>query len=189
MEGRDSFDRLARRDAQLHDLAARGRRRSLGIMVVVLVPVPFLVMLLNGDSSIASMIPTLLVLFGTVAYSWNRWNRRPEETQSVAFIGLDRKTRWSTYRSMWQASSVDDPIALILLEAMHDHLQRSFTLVIATIGALAVAGVALVLGSDGLHAGWLSLVIVVVSLAAIGELRWMVRRAAVVIDRSRAPLA
>jgi hypothetical protein len=160
-------------------------------MVVVLVPLPFLVVLLNGDGEmlLSSVIPTFLVLFGTVVYSWRRWNRRPEETQSVAFMGLDRKTRWSTYRSMWQASSVDDPIALILLEAMHDHLQRSFTLVIATIGALAVAGVALVLGSDGLHAGWLSLVIVVVSLAAIGELRWMVRRAAVVIDRSRAPLA
>jgi hypothetical protein len=146
-------------------------------------------MLLNGESSISSVSPILLVLFGTVAYSWSKWNRRPEETQSVAFIGLDRKTRWSTYRSMWQASNVDDPIALIQLETMRDHLRRSFSLVIASIGALAVAGVALVLGSEGLYAGWVSVVIVVLSLAAIGELRWIVRRAAVVIERSRTLLA
>ena len=99
MKSEDSFDRLARRDAELNALTAKGRRRSLLILVLTLVPVPvILVMLLNHDTSAAGVIPIGIVCIVTISTSWRKWQRHPEETQSIAFMGLDRRTRRAAYR-------------------------------------------------------------------------------------------
>src|SRR3954453_12224002 len=100
MDADDGFARLAQRDATLVALAARGRRRSLLIMIVVCLPLPFLVMALNDDGSYANVLPIALACLGGISYSWSKWKRRPEDTQSIAFVGLSRTQRRSTYRSM-----------------------------------------------------------------------------------------
>jgi hypothetical protein len=180
------FDRLARRDVELNTIATRGRRRSLRLLVLSMVPAPFVVMLTNRDSSLSAVIPVFVVCVGSVSYSWNKWRRRPEDAPSITFMGLDRKTRWSAYRSLWRGSGVDDPIVLAMFESMHDHLRRSFAMVAASLCAAAVAGAALVYGGDGLHAGWVSMGIAVLLGTAITLQRLSISRSAVVIDRSLA---
>src|SRR4051812_11086562 len=119
MEGSDRFADLARLDSAMTELAARGRRRSVIIMVLACLPSPFLVMAMNHDSSFASVIPILLACFGGISYSWFKWRRRPEDSQSIAFVGLSRAQRSATYRSMRQGSRIDDPVVLTIVEAMH----------------------------------------------------------------------
>jgi hypothetical protein len=155
-------------------------------MVVALVPLPFLLMFVNHDSASSGVIPIVVVGVVAVSYSWLKWQRRPEDTQSVAFMGLDRRTRWSTYRSIWRGRSIDDPVVLTMVETMHEHLRQRSALVVATLVAIAVATVALVeLGGDGLHAGWITLTMVVLA-ASVGGLRWVMRRGALVVGRSQA---
>jgi hypothetical protein len=181
----DSFERLAQRDAELSRLATRGRRRSLRILIVALVPVPVIVMLLNNDTSAAGVIPVVLVLAVTVYYSWQKWQRHPEETQSIAFMGLDRRTRWSAYRSMWRGTGVDSPVVLTIFESIYAHLRRSFAMVIATMCVTAGLGVTLVQVGGSANAMWVSTGIVALLALAIAQQGWIVKRAGVVIDRSR----
>ena len=70
---------------------ARGRRRSLLIMILAFIPSPFLVMATNNDPSLAGLIPVGIACVVGISYSWTKWQRRPEDSQSVAFVGLDRK--------------------------------------------------------------------------------------------------
>src|SRR5437763_257312 len=100
MDSDEQFDRLARRDTELTTLAVRGRRRALELMVLLYLPTPFVVMKLNNDTSLVSVIPIALACLGGTSYSWAKWTRRPEDSQSVAFLGLDRKRRGTTYRSL-----------------------------------------------------------------------------------------
>src|SRR3954451_21440809 len=102
MDSDEQFRRLARRDTEIGDLARRGRRRTLAIMILLCVPLPFLVMWLNDDTSLAAVVPIALACIGGLAYSWAKWGRRPEDAQSVAFVGLDRTRRGATYRSVWR---------------------------------------------------------------------------------------
>jgi hypothetical protein len=90
MDSDEQFDRLARRDTELTTLATRGRRRAVEIMVLMCLPAPFVVMKLNNDTSLASVIPIALACLGGISYSWSKWKRRAEDSQSVAFLGLDR---------------------------------------------------------------------------------------------------
>ena len=56
---------------------------------------------------------------------------------------------------------------------------------IASMCAAAVLGVALVQAGGGLYAGWISIAIVALLVLAIVQQRWMIKRAAEVIDQSR----
>src|SRR4029079_15043647 len=87
MDSDEQFDRLAQRDRELTKLAARGRRRTLALMVLLYLPAPFVVMKLNHDTSLVSVIPIALVCVAGTSYSWAKWRRRPEDSQSVAFVG------------------------------------------------------------------------------------------------------
>src|ERR1700716_3342053 len=106
MDSEEQFDQLARRDEELRTLASRGRRRSLLIMVLAFVPSPFLVMVTSGDRSLLSIIPVGIACVVAISYSWTKWQRRPEDSQSVAFVGLDRRRQWATYRSMWNGTGI-----------------------------------------------------------------------------------
>ena len=186
MEPENSFDRLARRDSELRSLSAKGRRRALGILVLASVAAVWLIMLINHDVSVSAAIPIAVVYLVVISYSWHKWQRHPEETQSIAFIGLDRRSRWSVYRSMWRRSGIDDPVVLTIFESMYAHVRRSFAIVIASMCAAAVLGVALVQAGGGLYAGWISIEIVALLVLAVVQQRWMIKRAADVIDQSRA---
>jgi hypothetical protein len=185
MGSEEQFDQLARRDAELSALASRGRRRSLSIMILAFVPISFVVMASNDDYSLASVIPLVVTFVGAISYSWAKWRRRPEDSQSVAFVGLDRKRQWATYRSLFRGSRIEDPVVLTIVESMHHHLRRSLAVVVATTVAIAVMGLVLVeVGSDGVSF-WVPVAIVVLAGGAVAEHCWVVNRAGVVIDRSR----
>ena len=185
MNSEEQFDQLARRDAELNALAARGRRRSLLIMILAFVPSPFLVMALNNDRSLAGVLPIGIVCVVTVSYAWSKWQRRPEDSQSVAFVGLDRNRRRETYRSMLRGSRIDDPVVLTMVESIHHHLRRSVAAVVATIVVIAASGVALVVASGDGVSFWVPVAITVVACGAIAEHLWVISRAGLVIDRSR----
>ena len=184
MDSDEQFQRLARRDTELTTLAARGRRRTIGIMVLLCLPLPFVVMKLNGDSSFASAIPVGISCFGGLCYSWAKWRRRPEDTQSVAFVGLDRRRRAATYRSMWRGTVIEDPVVLTIVESIDHHLRRSVWPVIAAVAAVAAMIVALVAGGGG-GAVPASIVVGMVAAAVIVAHRWLMNRVGLVLDRGR----
>ena len=186
MDSDDQFQRLARRDTELTTLAARGRRRALAIMVLLCLPLPFVVMQLNGDSSFGSVIPVGIACFGGLCYSWAKWRRRPEDTQSVAFVGLDRRKRAATYRSMWRGTAIEDPVVLTIVESIDEHLRRSVWPVIAAVVAVAAMTIALVAGGGGGAAALpASLVVGVIAVAVIAAHRWLMNRVGLVLDRGR----
>jgi len=187
MDSDEQFDRLARRDTELSALASRGRRRSLWIMILAFAPIPFLLMKINDDPSLSGVIPLGIASIVAISYSWTKWRRRPEDAQSIAFVGLDRKRQWATYRSMWRGSRIEDPVVLTIVETIHHHLRRSVSAVVATIVAIAAMTVALVQASGDGVSLWVPVVIVVLAGGAIAEHRWIINRAGVVIDRSRQP--
>jgi hypothetical protein len=149
------------------------------------VPSPFLVMATNDDRSLLGVIPVGIACVVATSYSWTKWRRRPEDSQSVAFVGLDRRRRWATYRSMWNGSRIDDPVVLTIVESIHHHLSRSVPAVVATMVAMAAMAVALVESAGNGVSFWVPAVIVMVAGGAIAEHRWVINRAGVVIDRSR----
>ncbi len=185
MNSEDQFDQLARRDQELHALASRGRWRSLVIMVLAFVPAPFLVMLTNDDRSLLGVIPIGIACVVATSYSWAKWQRRPEDTQFVAFVGLDRRRQWATYRSMRHGTCIDDPVVLTIIESIHHHLRRSLPAVVATILVIAAMAVAL-LEAAGTGVGlWVPTAALVLAGGAIAANRWVINRAGIVIDRSR----
>jgi hypothetical protein len=119
MNSEEQFDRLARRDEELHALASRGRWRSLVIMILAFVPAPFLVMVTNHDRSLLGVIPVGIACIVATSYSWTKWQRRPEDSQFVAFVGLDRRRQWATCRSMRYGTGIDDPVVLTIVESIH----------------------------------------------------------------------
>ncbi len=184
MDSEERFDQLARRDEELRALASRGRRRSLLVMILAFVPSVFLVMETNDDYSLLGVIPVGIACIGTISYSWTKWQRRPEDSQSVAFVGLDRKRQWATYRSMRAGSGIDDPVVLVIVESIHHHLRRSVPVALATIVLIAAMAVALFEAAGNRVYFWVPAVIVLVAVGAIAGLRWVINRSGVVIDRS-----
>ena len=185
MKPEDSFARLARRDAELHELAVRGRRRSLRLMLLGFVPAPFLVMYLNHDSSLSAVFPILIVCVVSGTYSWRKWQQRPEDTQSIAFMGLDRRTRWSTYRSILRGRSIQDPVVFTMIETMHEHVRHAWAMVVLTIVAVATSTIVLIqVGGGG--AAWVSIAIGGLCLLGIATVLWLIRQVGVVLDRSHA---
>lgn len=184
MDSDEQFDRLARRDTELMTLAARGRRRTLAVMVLVCLPAPFLVMKLNNDTSFASVIPVGISVFGGLSYSWAKWRRRPEDSQSVAFVGLDRKRRGATYRSMWRGTAIEDPVVVTIVESIDHHLRGSVWPVIAAVVAVGVMTIALVAGGGG-GALPASIVVGVIVASVLASHRWLMHRVGLVLDQGR----
>ena len=185
MDSREQFDQLARRDEELRALASQGRRRSLLIMILAFVPSPFLVMATNDDRSLLGIIPVGIACVVAISYSWGKWQRRPEDSQSVAFVGLDRRRQRATYRSMREGTGIDDPVVLTIVESIHHHLSRSVPAVVATMVVIAAMAVALAEAAGNGVSFWDPAVILMVGGAAIAGHRWVINRAGVVIDRSR----
>jgi hypothetical protein len=184
MDSDEQFDQLARRDTELSKLAARGRRRTMAIMVLVCLPSPFIVMKLNHDSSLVSLIPIWISVVGGLSYSWAKWRRRPEDSQSVAFVGLDRTRRGATYRSMWRGTAIEDPVVLTIVESIDDHLRRSVWPVIAAVAAVAAMTIALVAGGGGGAVALpASIVVGLIAAAVIAVHRWLMNRVGLVLDR------
>src|SRR4051812_17939140 len=186
MESSERFAQLARLDTVMTELAARGRRRTVIIMVLLCLPSPFIVMASNDDSSLASVIPVLLACLGGVSYSWSKWRSRPEDSQSIAFVGLSRAQRGATYRSMWRGSRIEDPVVLSIVEAMHQHMRRGgLLLVVAATVASGALGAALAASSGQGGGVWFSLAIALVVTMTVTGLRWVNDRAGLVIRHSR----
>jgi hypothetical protein len=134
-------------------------------MLLGFVPAPFLVMFLNHDSSVSALTPILIVCVVSGVYSWRKWQNRPEDTQSIAFMGLDRRTRWSTYQSILQGRRIEDPVVVTMIEAMHQHLRQRIAVVIMAIVAIAAPAIVLIqVGGGG--AAWVSMLIAVLCLVA-----------------------
>ena len=188
MDSDEQFDRLARRDTELTMLSVRGRRRALELMVLLYLPAPFVVMKLNHDTSLVSVIPIAIACVAGTSYSWAKWRRRPEDSQSVAFLGLDRKRRGTTYRSMWRATAIDDPVVVTIVESIDRHLRGSVWPVIAAVVAVAAAAIGLVeVGGFGAGAMLATIVIGVLAAAVIAAHRWVMNRVGLVLDRGRLP--
>jgi hypothetical protein len=184
MDSDKQFERLAQRDTELQKLATRGRRRAVLIMIVAFLPSVVLMTVID-DRGLAGVIPIGIACIVAISYSWTKWQRRPEDSQSIAFVGLDRKRRWATYRSLLHGSRIDDPVVLTIVEAIHQHLRRSVVVVVATIVAVTIATVALVVtGGDGVNP-WMPVAIVALSAVAIAEHRWLINRSAKVINLSQ----
>jgi len=185
MDSEKGFDLLARRDEELRTLASRGRRRSLLILTLAFAPSVFIVMVTNNDYSLIGVMPVGIAFLVAISYSWTKWWRRPEDSQSVAFVGLDLRRQWATFCSMRGGSGIDDPVVLIIVESIHHHLRRSVPAAVATVVVIAAMAVALVEVAGNGVSFWVPAVIVVVAGAAIAGLGWVINRAGVVIDRSR----
>lgn len=154
-------------------------------MILAFVPSPFLVMATNHDNGLLAVIPVGIVCVVASSYSWTKWQRRPEDSQSVAFVGLDRRRQWATYRSMRDGTGIEDPVVLTIVESIHHHLSRSVPAVVATMVVIAATAVALVEAAGNGVSFWVPAVIVMVAGGVIAEHRWVINRAGVVIDRSR----
>jgi hypothetical protein len=104
----------------------------------------------------------------------------------VAFLGLDRRRRGATYRSMWRGSAIEDPVVLTIVESIDHHLHRSVWPVVAAIVAIAAMAIVLIEVGDPNGSG-LSAAIAIGSLAtvAIASHRWFMNRVGTVLDRSR----
>lgn len=175
MDGNEKFQQLAKRDTEITMLAARGRRRVVALMILVCLPVPFVVMKLNDDSSLASLIPIGLACFGGIWYSWSKWTRRPEDAQSVAFVGLDRRRRGATYRSMRTGNAIDDPVVYTIVESISHHMHRSGVWpIVAAATAIAIPGVALlVVGGHGSGVAVAVGVAVLLGAMTVAAYRWV----------------
>jgi len=184
MDVESQFDQLARRDEELQALSARGRRRSLLLMILAFVPAPFLVMLTNHDAGLLSVLPVVIACLAATSYSWTKWQRRPEDSQSIAFVGMDLRRQWSTYRSIRDGTRIDDPVVLTIVESIHHHLSHSVAAVVATMAVIAVMAVALVEGAGNSVSLWVPAAIFIVAGGAIAGHRWIIHRAGVVIDLS-----
>jgi hypothetical protein len=186
VELEDSFERLTQRDKEFSEASARGRRRALALMGGALLPVLGAVALENRGDAITALIPVVLVSIGGVSYSWSKWRTRPEDSQSIAFVGLDRSRRRETYRSLWHGKPVSDPVVLTILESMHEHVGRSLPMATVAVAAVAGCGVALVRasGSD-VSLLWVALATAALVGAGVVQMRWIFKRAGAVIDRSR----
>jgi hypothetical protein len=180
----EQFDRLARRDAEVTELTRRGRRRTLAAMVVLCVPLPFVVMWSNHDSSLVAVLPVVLGCVVGISSSWSKWRRRPEDAQSVAFLGLHRTARGATYRSLWRGSAIDDPVVLTIVESIDRHLRQSVGLVVATV--VTAAALAVLLVRMGGAEGTVVIVALIGLLAAgiLGGHRILMARLDVVVHRS-----
>ena len=189
MDSDEQFRQLARRDTEITELAARGRRRTIAIMVFIFLPPPFVVMMLNTDASLASMIPIGLVCVGGLSYSWAKWARHPEDAQSVAFLGLERGRRGGAYRSVWHAKAIKDPVVLTIVESIDDHLHRSLWAVATGVVAVAVMAIALIAGSRNGHAWVVSIVVGLGAAVFLSGHRWLIGRIGVVLQRSRMTLS
>jgi hypothetical protein len=184
MDSDKQFEQLAQRDTELQKLATRGRRRALLIIIVAFLP-SVLLMTVIDDRGMAGVIPIGIACVVAISYSWTKWQRRPEDSQSIAFVGLDRKRRWATYRSFLRGSRIDDPVVLTIVEAIYHHLRRTVVGVVATIVGVTVATIALVVtGGDGVSP-WIPVAIIALSAGAIAEHRWLINRSAKVIDLSQ----
>lgn len=182
----DTFARLAERDTELHQIAARGRRRGLVLIVVLLSIVTALNVLINREQlavQLAVFIPTCVA---SVSYSWTKWRRHPEDAQSIAFLGLDRDRRRAAYRSLRTGSAIDDPVVLTMIESMHEHQRRTCVLMIAATVAVGASAVALAAASGDPVAAIVAVAIVAVTAGAIAQQRWLTHRAGDVIGRSHA---
>jgi hypothetical protein len=185
MDSEEQFDRLARRDSEVTALASRGRRRALAIMVLLYIPSPFVVMKMNKDASLASLIPIALACLGGISYSWAKWTRRPEDAQSIAFVGLDRRRRSETYRSMWRGHGIKDPVVLTIVESIDRHLRQSVWAVVVAVVAVAAMTILLIETGDPHASGIVaSIVIAVVAAGAIAGHRAVMSRVHVVLARS-----
>jgi hypothetical protein len=185
MNNEEQFDQLARRDEELHALASRGRWRSLVIMILAFVPAPFLVMVTNDDRSLPGVIPVGIACIVATSYAWTKGQRRPEDSQFVAFVGLDRRRQWATCTSMRYGTGIDDPVVLTIVESIHHHLRRSLPAVVATILVTAAMAVALVEAAGNGISFWAPAMSLIMAGGAIAGHRWVINRAGVVIDRSR----
>jgi hypothetical protein len=168
-------------------LAVRGRRRALALMVLMYVPAPFVVMGLNDDTSLVSVIPIAVACLCGTSYSWAKWRRRPEDSQSVAFVGLDRKRRVTTYRSLLRGTAIDDAVVVTIVESIDCHLRGSLWIVVASVIAVAAAAIGLVEAGGG--GGWTpaAIAIGVLAAAVIAGHRWVINRVTLVLDRGRLP--
>ena len=175
MDSDAKFQQLAKRDTEITMLAARGRRRVVALMILVCVPAPFIVMKLNDDSSLASLIPIGLACFGGICYSWSKWTRRPEDAQSVAFVGLDRRRRGATYRAMRTGTGIDDPVVYTIVESISHHMHRvGVWPLVVTATAIAVPGVALlVAGGHGSGVVVAAGVAVLLGAMTVAAYRWV----------------
>jgi hypothetical protein len=178
------FDQLARRDTELSALASRGRRRMLLIMILAFIPSPFVIMATNDNVDLAAFIPLGIVIVVAMSYSWAKWQRRPEDSQSVAFVGLDRKRRGATYRSMLGRRRIDDPVVLTIVESIHHHLRRTVVVVVATIVLIAASTLALFAASGDGVTLWVAAAVLVLAGGAIAGHRWVLNRSGSVIEPS-----
>lgn len=182
MEHDAALERLATREVELARFAARGRRRALVIMLLGCVPAPFLVRWLNHDTSWVALIPMVSVLPG-LWYSWSKWTSRPEDSQSIAFAGLDRSRRRLAYRSLLTASAIEDPIVLTIVDSMHQHVRRTgWSAALAVAGLIASA--CLLIGGSGSPAWPVIVSLTAAGAVAIGGGWWLTRRAGAVVGRS-----
>ena len=153
MDSEEQFDQLARRNEELRSLASRGRRRSLLMIILAFVPSLIIVIATNNDITLIGVIPVGIACVVTISYSWTKWQRRPEDSQSVAFVGLDRKRQWATFRSMRDGTGIDDPVVLTIVESIHHHLRRSIPTVVVTMVGIAATTIALVEAAGTMHNG------------------------------------
>jgi hypothetical protein len=165
---------LGAREIELATIAARGRRRSLVILLLACVPVPFIAGRLNHDMSVVAVVPFVAVV-GAVSYSWSKWMRRPEDSQSIAFAGLRRSQRSVAYRSLLTGRPIGDPIVLTIVESMHQHVLRTGWTAILAVAGVTAATVGLM---DFGRAGTLPATAVVIAsgVAAIIGGWWITRR-------------
>jgi len=182
MEPDEALERLGTRETELARVAARGRRRALVIMLLGCVPALVLVGWLNHDASLVALIPIVTVLPG-LWYSWLKWARRPEDSQSVAFVGLDRSQRRLVYCSVATGSPLDDPIVLTIVGSMQQHMERT-----GWMAALAVAGitasVCLLIGGSGTPSWPAITAVLAAGTLAIAGGWWLTRRTGQVMRRS-----
>ena len=124
-------------------------------------------MVANDDRSLIGVIPIGIACVVAASYSWTKWQRRPEDSQFVAFVGLDRRRQWATCRSMRYGTGIDDPVVLTIVESIHHHLRRSLPMVVATVVLIAVMVVALVEAAGNGISFWVPAVSVIVAGGAI----------------------
>jgi DNA-binding PadR family transcriptional regulator len=181
---RAAIAQLGTRELELAAIAARGRRRSLAIMVLACIPMPFIVGWLNHDMSLVAMVP-FVSLVGGISYSWSKWMRRPEDSQSIAFAGLPRSQRRVAYRSLRTLRPIEDPIVLTIVDSMQQHVQRTgWSAAITVAGVSAVTIALIVIGGAGAGAWPASAAVVVFGVFVVVAGRWLARRAGQVVQGS-----
>ena len=74
---------------------------------------------------------------------------------------------------------------MTIVETIHRRLRRSVMVVVAAMVAVTIATIALVTTGDDSVSPWIPVAIVVLSVGAIAEHRWLINRSAQVIDRSQ----